>query len=101
LKKSGRNSPILTHQFSISSESLREEEELMCPACIANAALVAGSVMSTGGIAALAAKMVASKKSVPNENSKKMTERRNDHVYIERGEDDGQQGTGNGGGAAS
>jgi hypothetical protein len=41
----------------------------MCPACIANAALVAGSVMSTGGIAALVAK-VRSKKS-ENDNSKK------------------------------
>ena len=35
----------------------------MCPACIANAALVAGSVMSTGGIAAVVAKVVCSKKS--------------------------------------
>jgi hypothetical protein len=43
----------------------------MCPACIANAALVAGSVMSTGGIAAaLVAKVVRSKKS-ENDNSKK------------------------------
>jgi len=29
----------------------------MCPACISSAALVAGSVMSTGGIAALVVKM--------------------------------------------
>ncbi len=34
----------------------------MCPACMANAALVAGSVMSTGGIAALAAKVIRFKK---------------------------------------
>jgi hypothetical protein len=46
----------------------------MCPACIANAALVAGSVMSTGGIAALAAKLVRSKKS-RDDNSKKLTEK--------------------------
>lgn len=35
----------------------------MCPACISSAALVAGSVMSTGGIAALAVKMGFGKKS--------------------------------------
>jgi hypothetical protein len=99
--KSGRNSPIFNHQSSISSETLRKKEELVCPACIANAALVAGSVLSTGGIAALAAKMVGLKKSVPNDNSKKITERRYDHVHIKGGDDDGQEGTGNGGGAAS
>jgi len=42
----------------------------MCPACIANAALVAGSVISTGGIGALVAKMVRSKKSGRNDNPK-------------------------------
>ena len=42
----------------------------MCPACIANAALVVGSVMSTGGIAAVVAKVVRSKKS-ENDKSKK------------------------------
>jgi hypothetical protein len=40
----------------------------MCPACIANAALVAGSVISTGGIGALVAKVVRSKKSGPKDN---------------------------------
>ena len=34
----------------------------MCPACMANAALMAGSVMSTGGIAALAVKVVRRKR---------------------------------------
>jgi len=29
----------------------------MCPACMASAALMAGSVMSTGGIAALAVRI--------------------------------------------
>ena len=47
----------------------------MCPACISSAALVAGSVMSTGGIAALAMKLGFSKKNRgkkngPNNNSK-------------------------------
>ncbi len=46
----------------------------MCPACMANAVLVAGSVMSMGGIAALATKLVRSKKS-RDENSTKMTEK--------------------------
>jgi uncharacterized protein YoaH (UPF0181 family) len=35
----------------------------MCPACMASAALMAGSVMSTGGVAAIVVKMVRSKKS--------------------------------------
>jgi hypothetical protein len=35
----------------------------MCPACIASAALMIGSVMSTGGLTALAAKLLRSKKS--------------------------------------
>jgi hypothetical protein len=60
----------------------------MCPACISSAALVAGSVMSTGGIAALAMKMGFAKKSGKpterNDNSKNMTERRNDDGNNER-----------------
>jgi len=48
----------------------------MCPACMASAALMVGSV-STGGIAALAVNMVRGKKRVQNDNSKKVTERRN------------------------
>ncbi len=35
----------------------------MCPACIASAALMIGSVMSTGGLTALAAKLLRSKRS--------------------------------------
>ena len=42
----------------------------MCPACIANAALVAGSVISTGGIGALVAKVVRAKKSGQNDDPK-------------------------------
>jgi len=41
----------------------------MCPACIASAALMAGSVMSTGGIAALAVRVVRGKKLGEEENS--------------------------------
>jgi hypothetical protein len=42
----------------------------MCPECVANAALVAGSVISTGGIGALVAKMVRLGKSGRNDNPK-------------------------------
>jgi hypothetical protein len=61
----------------------------MCPACISSAALVAGSVMSTGGIAALAVKFgFRSKnrgtKSGPNNNSKNVKERRTDNGNNER-----------------
>jgi hypothetical protein len=42
----------------------------MCPECVANAALVAGSVISTGGIGALVAKLVRSKNSGRNNNPK-------------------------------
>jgi hypothetical protein len=64
----------------------------MCPACMASAALMAGSVISTGGIAALAVKVVRWKNNNPNHDSKKLTERRNDdgnHVQ--------QDGAGSGG----
>ena len=67
----------------------------MCPACMASAALMAGSVMSTGGIAALAVKMVRSKKSVQMDGSKNVTERKMEH-----GDDDKQNGTGSGGAAS-
>jgi len=40
---------------------------------------MAGSVMSTGGIAALAVKLVRSKKNGPDDNSQQETERSHDH----------------------
>jgi hypothetical protein len=58
----------------------------MCPACMASAAVMAGSVMSTGGIAALAVKIVRGKKSVPQDETQNSTERRNDY-----GNDDDKQ----------
>ena len=67
----------------------------MCPACMASAALMAGGVMSTGGIAALAVRIVRGKKSSAQDNSKNMTERRND----DGNRDDKQDGTGPGGAA--
>jgi hypothetical protein len=65
----------------------------MCPACMASAALMAGSVMSTGGIAALAVRIVRGKRSGSQDNSKNMTERRSD----DGNHDDKQDGTGPGG----
>jgi len=64
----------------------------MCPACMANAALMAGSVMSTGGIAALAVKVVRRKKRGQHDNSNNLTERRN-----EDGNNDNQDGYNEGG----
>ena len=57
----------------------------MCPACLASAAVMAGSVMSTGGIAAFAVKLVRSKKRGPADSSsteteKTESERNNDHA---------------------
>jgi hypothetical protein len=68
----------------------------MCPACMASAALMAGSVMSTGGIAALAVKIVRGKKDERKDNSKNRTQRRTDDVN----HDDDQDGTGQSGAAS-
>ena len=38
----------------------------MCPGCIATAALIIGSVISSGGVAALAAKKFGAKRAAPN-----------------------------------
>jgi hypothetical protein len=48
----------------------------MCPSCIANVVLIAGSVISTGGLTALVMKFRAkkdSKNSVQNSNPKEET----------------------------
>ena len=55
----------------------------MCPACMASAALVAGSMMSTGGLAALAVKVGFGKKR-QNDTSTNVKERRNDDGNDER-----------------
>jgi hypothetical protein len=41
-----------------------EEEKPMCPVCITTAALIAGSVTSTGGLAAIAIKKFGGKNAV-------------------------------------
>ena len=45
----------------------------MCPACVASAGLIVGSVVSTGGVTALVAKILRRKK--PNDSNR----RSNDH----------------------
>jgi hypothetical protein len=68
----------------------------MCPACVASAALMAGSVMSTGGIAALAVKLVRGIKGGQKEHSKHTTERRDENGS----HNDEQNGIGHGGAAS-
>ena len=51
----------------------------MCPACAASAAVMVGSVMSTGGIAALAVKLVRGNKSGLKDDANNIEERRNDN----------------------
>jgi len=63
--------PVFNPPSEINNEGSAEES--MCPACMAGAALMAGSVMSTGGIAALAVKIVRGKKSGEEDNSKNIT----------------------------
>jgi hypothetical protein len=55
---------------------------------MASAALMAGSVMSTGGIADLAVKIVRRKKIDASEHSKTETERRNDDGNDQRNNDE-------------
>jgi hypothetical protein len=88
------DAPINNHQLSISNETRRRN--LMCPACVASAALMAGSVMSTGGIAALAVKVVRGIQGGQKENSKHTTERRDENGS----HDDEQNGIGHGGAAS-
>lgn len=57
----------------------------MCPACIASAALVAGSVTTTGGFTALLVKLFRSRKAAPSAGAtpatrfKNAIRRRKDH----------------------
>lgn len=48
----------------------------MCPACVASAALVVGSVTTTGGVGALLVKLFRLKKKAATEDSKDETQRR-------------------------
>ena len=53
----------------------------MCPACLASAALMIGSVLSTGGFTALIVKLFRSKKNASTFGLKNVMQRRNDHEY--------------------
>jgi hypothetical protein len=55
---------------------------------MASAALIAGSVMTTGGLTAFVVKIFHSKKSAKTHGLKNPTQRRNDHGY-----GDEQEGT--------
>jgi len=61
----------------------------MCPACMASAALLAGSVVSTGGIAALAVKVVRGIKGGQTENLKHTVEHSNVEQSNERRNENG------------
>jgi len=54
----------------------------MCLACMASAALMAGSVVTTGGITALVAKIVGRKKGKTGV-SNHLNKRSDDHGYID------------------
>lgn len=43
----------------------------MCPACMASAGVVVGSVVSTGGLTALVAKILRKKKTATNDSKTK------------------------------
>jgi hypothetical protein len=47
----------------------------MCPACIASAALMVAGVMSTGGLTALAAKLLCWKNNAERISSKELKEK--------------------------
>ena len=68
----------------------------MCPACAASAAAMVGSVLSSGGIAALAVKLVRGKKSGLKDDAKNIEERRSDNGN----DDDKQDGSGQSGAAS-
>ena len=51
----------------------------MCPFCMASAGLIAASVVSAGGIGAVAAKIFRSRKNSTALSSQQSNNRRNDH----------------------
>jgi hypothetical protein len=53
----------------------------MCPACMASAALMAGGVISTGGVAALVGKLFHPNKGAKTDGLANKTQRRNDDDY--------------------
>jgi hypothetical protein len=55
----------------------------MCPACMASAALIAGGVITTGGLSALVGKILHIRKSPRTNRVENTTQRRNDHDYVD------------------
>jgi hypothetical protein len=53
----------------------------MCPACIASATLMAGGVITTGGLTALVAKVLHTRKIDKTSDSSNSNERRSNHGY--------------------
>jgi len=54
---------------------------MICPVCIANAALTAGGAVSGGGFAAMAFKIFRARRIVNIDRWKNRAERRNEHDY--------------------
>jgi hypothetical protein len=53
----------------------------MCPACMASAALMAGGVITTGGLTALVGKIFHTKKGAKTNGLDNTTQRRNGNDY--------------------
>ena len=62
----------------------------MCPVCMASAAFVVGSVMTTGGLTALAVKIFRLKKGAATIGLKNATPRRTDHGNGDEQEEDSE-----------
>ena len=54
---------------------------MICPVCIANATLTAGSAVSGGGFAAMAFRILRAKRVLSFDRWKNRAERRNEHGY--------------------
>jgi hypothetical protein len=67
---------------------MRDEEKTMCPACVASAALMAGGVITTGGLTALAGKIFHTKKGAKKNGLDNTTQRRNDYGYGDKQDGD-------------
>ena len=53
----------------------------MCPACLANAAMAAASVTSSGGVTAFAVRIIRLKRKAKQSELKKLVQRRNGDGY--------------------
>jgi hypothetical protein len=65
----------------------------MCPACIASATLMAGGVITTGGVTALVDRVLHTRKIARTSDSSNSNERRNDHGYNDEQHGNLQSGT--------